>query len=500
MFSKDFEKHLIASYLKHHLRVLEAKATGSTSHCENPDNVKAKLKKEDVFFDACAEDYGLSPDELIQFRQEFYKIMSVKMAAMIAKRDASEWPIHGKFSQLSKADRKALEIKILNVNKQLFEAECSMYEGDWGPMERLREKAERDLSAPYHPFEEVIAKYQEWYVSSKTTVKAGTKADMEVECRVLLEILGNISIAEVNSMDAVTKLKQILRKYPKNKLQRYGDKSIHSILRSENGYDVINPKTANEYIKRAKNIVHYAAKSKMVLTANVYEGELFNTNIAAEEQRLAYDNDDVIRLIDAICTQPLWRYNPPKPERFWIILIALFHGFRLGNIIGLTKRDICKTDKGTWIFVLRTGKTQATVRPVAICDSLLLLGFLEWIERLNREKLFQDTAASFSKFYNRVDRKADCTVYEGFEAKFVTNDQGKCLYSLRHSFAGNVFDVTEDFKITADMMGHSTGSSVTSRYTKLTKVDTLKEMTEKMHLEHIDLDKLEARAQELFQL
>jgi site-specific recombinase XerD len=82
----------------------------------------------------------------------------------------------------------------------------------------------------------------------------------------------------------------------------------------------------------------------------------------------------------------------------------------------------------------------------------------------------------------------------------VTTDPKKCLYSIRHSFAGNVFDVTEDFKITSDMMGHSTGRSVTARYTKTTKAETLKEITEKMQLEHIDLDRLEARAKELFGL
>lgn len=49
MFPKDYEKHLIAAYLTHHLNILEAKATGTTSHCENPANIKAKLKEEDHF-------------------------------------------------------------------------------------------------------------------------------------------------------------------------------------------------------------------------------------------------------------------------------------------------------------------------------------------------------------------------------------------------------------------------------------------------------------------
>lgn len=497
MLSKDYEKHLIASYIKHHLSILEAKATGTTNHCDNPAEVKAKLKKEDLFFDLFAESFDLPDDHIRQLKLEFYRLLSVKMTDMIANRDASEWPIIGKISNLSKTEQKALEIKVLNANKQIFDAECSMYAGDWGPMESLREKAERDLAVPFCSFELVIAKYKEYYLAEKPHVKLGTIDDMHVECRVLLEIIGNISIAEVNSLGTVTKLKKILQRYPKNKEQRYSEKSIHSILRTEKGYEVISLKTANEYLKRLKAIIDFAVDSEIITSSNKV-GRYFQTETAEEDQRSAYDSNDIEHLIDAICTQKLWLYNPPKPERFWVVLIALFHGLRLGNILALTKEDIVQTDSGMWLLVLRQGKTKATVRPVAICDCLLLLGFLEWVETVPRKKLFQDSTDSFSKWYNRDEKRADGYEIKGFESKFVTADKKKCLYSIRHSFAGNVFDVTTDYKITADMMGHSTGRSITARYTKRTKAQALKEISDKMDLQHIDLDRLEKRAIELF--
>ena len=119
---------------------------------------------------------------------------------------------------------------------------------------------------------------------------------------------------------------------------------------------------------------------------------------------------------------------------------------------------------------------------MAICDSLLLLGFLEWVATLPNAKLFQDSSRSFSAWYNRNELRKDGTRVVGFETKHVTTDESKCLYSIRHTFAGNVFDVTVDYKITADMMGHSTGKSVTARYTKITKATTLKEITKKCTL------------------
>jgi len=161
--------------------------------------------------------------------------------------------------------------------------------------------------------------------------------------------------------------------------------------------------------------------------------------------------------------------------------------------------SICQLENGLWVFNLTRGKTKATIRPVAICETLKKLGFLEWVAALPRTKLFQDSEKSFSTWYNRDEtNKITGQRFQGFESRYITEDKKKCLYSIRHTFAGNVFDVTTDFKITSDMMGHSTASSVTARYTKATKAEALKEVTDKMKLEHIDLDRLEARAIELF--
>jgi integrase len=499
MLSKDLEKRLVALYLKQGVDALELQATGQSKGID---------KAIDDAFTALSNTMGISVKEARERRADYNTRIADGMKDMIASQEAylADDGVSGLADRLKEnhgikmtsADKQALSLKLLNTDKQLHEAESALLRGEWSLLEALKERVERDLATPYFDFKTVLEKYQEWYLASKPNLKQGTKDDMAVECRVLLEIIGNTSIAEVNTMDTVAKLKSILQKYPKNKQQRFGDKSIHSILRSERDYEKISLKTANEYIKRLKAVIDYAAKSKMLNAANVVFGELFRVEVAEEDQRLAYDNGDVERMTDSICTQPLWTYNPPKPERFWIVLITLFHGLRLGNIVSLTKADICQTDRGTWVFDLRRGKTKSTVRPVAICDTLLLLGFLDWVERLDRNKLFQDSVSSFSTWYNRNEKRADGYAVQGFEAKYITTDPKKCLYSLRHNFAGNVFEVTEDFKITSDMMGHSTGKSVTARYTKRTKAETLKEVTEKMQIEHIDLDRLEARALELF--
>ena len=496
MLSKDVEKRLIALYLKRGIEDMEAQAQGQATGVnklleESFKSMQSSSPKES------RERYadfntGLADDmkEMIADRETFMVAERVDELAVRLKKHNG--------IKLTDADKKALSIKYLNADKQLYEARSAMLRGEWSLMDAIKEKIEKDLATPYCDFKTALEKYQDDYIVSKPNVKPGTITDMQVECRVLLEIIGNIIITEVNTMSTVTKLKTVLRKYPKNRVQRYGDKSIHTILKNESRYEKINPKTANEYIKRLKAVLDFAGKYKLITSSNAAAGELFRTEKAAEDERSAYDNSDIERLVAAICTQPLWTYGSDKPERFWIILIALFHGLRLGNIVQLTKADMCQTDRGTWVIRMRQGKTKATVRSVAICDSLILLGFLDWVNSLDRNKLFQDTSDSFSKWYNRDEKRSDGYTIQGFESRHVTTDKKKCLYSLRHTFASNVFDVTGDFKITSDMMGHSTSGAVTARYTKLTKTEALKEVSEKMSLDGIDLDRLEARAKELF--
>lgn len=512
MLDKDLEKMLVALFLKQGAESLEARAKGRPfdSDCEDAAEANAVNEAVEEGFDALASANRLSSRAARQNRSAFLEEATQYLGELIADRDTSLFEeaakrLAGQLKEQYGIEAPAKEIRsmvlpLMSASRKLMVADSAVLHGDWEPFERLKETSARGLEFSHFDLKTVLEKFREYYLASKKkTVKPGTINDMEVELRVIQEILGNVSISQANTMESLTRFKRVLGKYPLNRQQRYGDRPLKSILESETNYQTISPKTANMYIARMMAVVEYAIKAKMVDSGNVYRNERFKTETAAEEERSAYDAQDIIRLMDALCTQQLWGTGPPRPERFWIVLIALFHGLRLGNIIGLTKADICQTDRGLWIFRLRRGKTRATVRPVAICDSLLLLGFLEWIEQLPRERLFQDTERSFSAWYNRHELHNGKPSL-GFESRFVTTDPKKCLYSLRHSFGGNVFDVTSDFKITGDMLGHSTGHIVTSRYTKTTRIEAQKEVTEKMHMEYIDLDRLESRARELFNL
>ena len=509
MLSREIEKRIVALYLRSGCAALDFQTTGTCFTCSGSASDVAGVQ---ALFDA--ENVSrLNVDKLLQGAGEICgqktivnDVVSLKIQeGTDALQDGSNYYFDEMADEISKrlkssgtkvdaADTKRLAVLLTDAELQINQVAQEL-PANRRPLDALNKQAAEALADPLHYLEEIIDRYRQWYRISKANVKLGSITDMEVECRVLYEVCGNIPMDKFNDMDTVVNLKKVLRRFPKNRRQRYGaSRSIYSIIKSESGYEVINPKTANEYLKRAKSIVDFAGKHKMVNGANVWAGELFQTKVAAEEQREAYDNEDIGRLVDALCTQRLSGYNP-RPERFWVILIALFHGLRLSNIIALTKNDIRLLPNGLWAFMLRQGKTKATIRPVAICDYLLLMGFLEWVERLDRENLFLDSSDSFSKWYNRTEKGR---AVHGFEHTYVTTNPKKCLYSLRHTFAGNVQEITGDLRVTADMLGHSTAGNVTARYTKETKAHKLKEVSDAMEAEGLDLNRLEARAKELF--
>ncbi|NVN93210.1 MAG: hypothetical protein HXX11_21800 [Desulfuromonadales bacterium] len=391
-----------------------------------------------------------------------------------------------------------LGLRVLHCEKQLNEINGAINRGELSGLELLKEKVDR--SKAYFDLKTVIDKYSEWFNVNKTTIKPGTRDDMVVECATLLEIFGNISIDTFNTVDSITFLKKTLLKFPKNRVQRYGSskaRHISEIIKSESNYKNIAPKTANEYIKRAKNLVDHAIKNEMHEKSNKWIDELFKGDDSEGAKRQAYD-DDISRLINALCTQDLWKYNPPKPERFWIILIALFHGLRLSNITGLNKCDIILTNLDIWVFRVRFGKTQNTIKDYPIHDCLILLGFLEWIEKLDRSYLFQDSSDQISKWWNRINRDREGNVlYGGFEYSHITTDPSKCLYSLRHHYAGEVYDATQDYKGTAEALGHSMTGKVTNGYIGKIRLKAHKELIDKLQFT-VDLNGLEARAKELF--
>jgi integrase len=335
---------------------------------------------------------------------------------------------------LSDDEKKQLHMEFLKAEIQIFEVQHAAALGNLKPLDQLKVSVASDLDVISNSritLSIVIKEYQTYYRNSKPNIKIGTLKDMEAECEMLIDISGDINFVDINTVKIISSVLGILSNYPRDKKQIFGNTSIHSILKSKKPYVAMSLKTPNEPLKRLRDIIDFAIRAEYVATANkIGRKELFKVD-KKEKPRKTYTKQDIEKLVDALCTKTLYAYNPPKNDRFWVILIALFHGFRLGNIVNLTLKHLVVDEEGWMCFDLRMFeedllKTKNASMLVPIHEGLMLIGFELWLKSNTTNKIFSDDARSFSKWYNRRDGRS-----LGFEPRYITDDPDKCLYRRR---------------------------------------------------------------------
>lgn len=136
--------------------------------------------------------------------------------------------------------------------------------------------------------------------------------------------------------------------------------------------------------------------------------------------------------------------NHPRRGRFWVPLLALFHGLRLGEACQLHVADVREME-GVHVLLLTDDmpsdmdeadrkriKTEAGIRYVPLHPEIVKIGFLSFVaeaRKANRTRLFPEQAkdshgyfSPFSKWFGRFLDKA------GVKTRKIT------FHSFRHSY------------------------------------------------------------------
>jgi integrase len=160
-------------------------------------------------------------------------------------------------------------------------------------------------------------------------------------------------------------------------------------------------------------------------------------------------------------------------NRKWMPLIALHTGMRLEEIAQLRVKDI-KTEQGSgihYIDINREGgkavKTNIGVRRIPIHDTLIRLGFMDYVLMCSG-KLFNETGSAVSKAFILYLEKL------GIKVK---GDRGMVFHSFRDTFNNTLADTSRNVsdRLRYALMGHSTsGDTNETNYTKKIPVSNAK--------------------------
>jgi integrase len=252
--------------------------------------------------------------------------------------------------------------------------------------------------------------------------------------------------------------------------------------------------TQKNYLKMLSNLLEWARKERLV-SDNVADGLVpQKRREAAETARLPFNASELSTIFSAPvftgCVDDQHGFAKPGPNiirrsRYWLPLLALFTGMRMGEILQLTPDHIRQSATGTNFIALTrdmTLKTDNAMREIPLHPELERLGFVEWVKEQQDagvEFLFDDVATSkhgyrsdtytkrFANFLKKIDLPAE-------------RRPKLCFHSFRHTFkdALNETGATEEVK--DEICGWARTKKTGRRYGTGLSADQLKPFMERV--------------------
>ncbi|TSK05951.1 MAG: site-specific integrase [Geobacter sp.] len=328
---------------------------------------------------------------------------------------------------------------------------------------------EAKVASPPPPSPTISHVIQEYVNDNRSAWTGKTLLEYQSYWRLLQDVLEVATVAEV-TREEVRKLRDTLCRLPANLYKKHPGKTIKEVLALD-GITPMSTTTVNKLLTLFGSLMIHCVKEGY-RGDNPAVGLKVKQSRRADEERKAYTVED-LRKITAALPSPTG-----KPERYWVPLIGMYSGMRLGEICGLHVSDVKQVD-GVWCFdVNEQGdkrlKTLASTRLVPIHPKLLKCGFLGYVETMRDKR-------SVRLWPNLMRRDIDgyCPAlgnwYGRFNRKHVTDDPLKTFHSLRHAFADTLKQLGCQESLLSELMGHANDSITTGRYGKRYQAKVLME-------------------------
>jgi integrase len=328
----------------------------------------------------------------------------------------------------------------------------------------------------------------------------------------LVELFG-----EQRQMATLTKnpdgiaLELMVRRLPKNYARDFKGNTVplKQLIESGSDYETLEPQTQTSYWIYYKEFFRWAVNRDFLLRSPI-DGIDFKYKKSDEDAREPFTIPQLETLFkSAIYTgrknrkQKLWERGDIKERDgyFWLPLIGLYAGMRMGEILKLRKGDI-RAEDGILFFDIHTPdelKNVQSIRQVPVHPELLRLGFQGFVNL--REKMmaegeyyFADVATlaakqPITKNYSRMF--SDYTLKTGMRDE---KDGREVFHALRHNFHTALHEAGVPSATVAKLAGHkqakeqmTTGDMVyvKRRYPMSVLFDAISKMRHSVDLSHL---------------
>ncbi len=304
---------------------------------------------------------------------------------------------------------------------------------------------------------------------------AKTIADFDVTMRIVYEVIpSNRPIRAVSDAD-IRGIRDLLKRMPPNalKAKAAAGKTFSQLAAENEKGPYLAYATQEKRLRFFRTMLNWAAeegyldtvpgqkvavagKKQKAQTGGPYSREdlqiIFSTPVytgRASEARAGTKGDHVF-----------------KDAKFWVPLIGLFSGMRLGEIAQLHRTDLNSVD-GVWVFDINRSedadkkvKTDTSLRLVPVHHTLIDLGLLERRgDTALGKQLFPEVEPGKNGFYSHNFSKW----WSRYGNTFGFHGDKKVFHSFRHLFTDALRDIEAPDYILKAILGHS-DKSITASY------------------------------------
>jgi integrase len=280
---------------------------------------------------------------------------------------------------------------------------------------------------------------------------------------VLREVVGDQRhVAEITRADCAS-AHELLSQLPRNYIKRkdYSGKSLSEVaaLAKGDGSTLLAAGTVQVYATHLSAFFNWAVQ-KGIVDVNP-ASRVGSSSKKQPSSRLPFSPQELEKLLDCL---PSW--SKDNPGRYWLPLIGLTMGLRLGEIVLLTTDDIQVVDGVDAITLRKTAerrlKTRGSQRVVPVHKALKELGFLRMV----------DARKSKGKFLLfDLDGETQAKRVDLFQKRFsyllrtqVNVRKGVSFHSFRHGFRDELRNVGAPIDVTRALGGWALNGGIEERY------------------------------------
>lgn len=284
-------------------------------------------------------------------------------------------------------------------------------------------------------------------------------------------IIGSTKKLALISAQDVKSMRDGLTNLPKNgtKFSRNAGRSLVDLIHDEDAGEPISGKTQEKYFTMFRGFLMWAVDEELLPKLPGASVKVVRSKDESEDRRRPYSRDQLTTIFSSPvftgCQSDARRSTAGslilRDSAFWMPLVALYSGMRMGEIAQLLVADVRIENDVLYLDVNKdedkTLKTSTSRRRVPVHAVLLEVGFGEYVTSLRAKgtkRLFPDLkpgadgyySANFSKWWGRYGKAI------GFHTEKTV------FHSFRHNFKDALYAADVSETAARQLMGHKDNS------------------------------------------